>query len=204
MKAPADGMDTSHENGGIGYDEFQLAIIQGLAQVEDVTGEPLTWALFQYSKNLDTHKDNLRRKMLELATSDERPEHVTIDRSMYIPNTTMREMVFLNLNPGGVSAEAETADQGLDPHSSRTHKRTKSGDTEIRTGSLEVKTKLVYVGGSGRINGIRYGRPPRQGRGPRLPYARSQEDEKAMKDNEEAQWGLCALLDLYSLEQCQH
>ena len=113
MKQPVVDANASYEDGGLGYDEFQMAVIQGFAHVDDITGVPIIWALFQYTKNLDTHKENLKRKMAEWATSTDREVHVPIDRSLYIPHSTMREILSLNFNPGGVSAESEQADQGL-------------------------------------------------------------------------------------------
>lgn len=113
MKPSRDDAGASYEDGGLQYDEFQLAVIQGFAHVEDITGVPIIWALFQYSKNLETHKENLKRKMAEWATSPQRAEHVPINRSLYIPHTTMREILSLTFNPGGVSADADTADQGI-------------------------------------------------------------------------------------------
>lgn len=106
---------SSFENGGSKYDEFQMAIIQGFAHVEDITGVPIIWALFQYTKSLDTHKDNVKRRMTKWAstTTRDRPEHVQIDRSLYITDAAMRDILALNFNPGGVAAEADTADKGL-------------------------------------------------------------------------------------------
>lgn len=113
IKPPTDDSGTSYEDGGLKYDEFQLAIVQGFAHVDNIMEVPIIWALFQYTKNIDTHKDNLKRKMMEWATSTDRPEHVQIDRSLYIPHTTMREILSLTFNPGGVAAESDTADQGI-------------------------------------------------------------------------------------------
>ena len=64
---------------------------------------------------MDAHKDNLRRKMLEWATDTSRQTQVQIERSLYIPNSTMKEILTLNFNPGGILAEADMADLGLSP-----------------------------------------------------------------------------------------
>lgn len=68
--------------------------------------------------------------MLEWATSNERPEHMTIDRSLYIPHTTMREILSLNFNPEGVTANSDTADQGISIMICRS--RTSAQKAEIR------------------------------------------------------------------------
>jgi len=64
---------------------------------------------------METHKDNLRRKMTAWATSSAREVQVPIERGLYIPDSTMKEILSLDFNPGGILAEAETADLGLSP-----------------------------------------------------------------------------------------
>lgn len=64
---------------------------------------------------MDTHKDNLRRKMVTWATSTNRPVQVQIERSLYIPTSTMKEILSLTFNPGGILADAENADLGMSP-----------------------------------------------------------------------------------------
>jgi hypothetical protein len=114
MKPPAtDEGDTSYELGGRLYDKFQMATVKGFAHVYDLADVPAIWALFQYTKHLETHKDNLRRKMMAWATSSQRSEQVTIDRSFFLPDTTMKEILSLQFNPGGIVPEAEEADSGL-------------------------------------------------------------------------------------------
>ena len=116
LHAPShDAGGPSSENGGQKYDEFQMAVVMGFAHVDDIAGVPIIWALFQYSNKLDIHKDTLKRRMTEYAmtTTQDRPEQVTIDRSLYITDATMREIIAINFNPGGVSADADTADKGL-------------------------------------------------------------------------------------------
>lgn len=112
FKPPVDPGDVS-ENGGVLYDKFQMAIVQGFAHVPDITGVPSLWAQFQYTKNIAMHKENLKRKMRAWATAKDRKPHVPIDNGLYIPDATMREIITLNFNPGGVLAEADTADLGL-------------------------------------------------------------------------------------------
>lgn len=55
MKTTTDDEGASYEDGGLKYDEFQMAVIQGFAHVDDITGVPILWAMFQYTKNLETH-----------------------------------------------------------------------------------------------------------------------------------------------------
>lgn len=111
--ALTDPDDTSYESGGLPYDKFQLATLQGFAHAPDIGGVPVIWALFQQTKLMETHKDNIRRRMLEWATDPARPVQVQIERSLYIPNSTMKEILTLNFNPGGVLAEADAADLGM-------------------------------------------------------------------------------------------
>ena len=113
MKPPPDPSDTVSERGGVEYDPFQMAIIQGFAHAPDITGVPVLWGLFQYTKNLETHKDNLRRRMVAWSSSAEREVQVPIERALYIPDSTMKEILSLTFNPGGILAEADAADLGL-------------------------------------------------------------------------------------------
>jgi hypothetical protein len=92
---------------------IQMATVKGFAHVYDLADVPSIWALFQYTKHLETHKDNLRRKMMVWATSSQCSEQVTIDRSFFLPDATMKEILSLQLNPGGIVPEAEEADSGL-------------------------------------------------------------------------------------------
>ena len=62
---------------------------------------------------METHKDNIKRRMLAWATDATRPVQVPIDRSLYFPNSTLKEILTLNFNPGGILAEAEAADLGM-------------------------------------------------------------------------------------------
>ena len=108
-----DDADVSYESGGRNYDGFQMAMIKGFAHVPEIAEVPALWALFQYTKHLETHKSNLRRKMAAWAMSDDREYQVPIERSLFIPDATMKEILTLDFNPGGVLAEAEEADLGL-------------------------------------------------------------------------------------------
>ena len=113
---PPKDSETSYELGGRLYDKFQMAMVKGFAHVHDLADVPSIWALFQYTKHLETHKDNLRRKMLKWArTTDkkEREEQVQIDRSFFIPDATMKEILSLQFNPGGIVPVPEEADSGL-------------------------------------------------------------------------------------------
>lgn len=114
--APVDDPDTSYEFGGRLYDKFQLAIIKGFAHVHAIADVPAIWAMFQYTKHLETHKETLRRKMIAWATTTdrkERKEQVTIDRSFFLPDATMKEILSLQFNPGGIVPEPDEADSGL-------------------------------------------------------------------------------------------
>lgn len=128
--APTNPDDESYESGGRPFDKFQMATIQGFAHVTDITGVPLIWALFQYTKNMETHKDNIRRRMVEWATDPTREVQVHIERSWYIPNSTLKEILTLNFNPGGILAEADAADLGMSILICRT--RTVAAKTAIR------------------------------------------------------------------------
>ena len=105
------GDNTASEDGGKFYDSYQLAVIQGFSNSPSVAGIQPIWALFQHTKHLDTHRDNLKRKMIAWAEAQRR--HVAIDRGLYIPNASLREILSLRFNPGGAAAEVSTADQGI-------------------------------------------------------------------------------------------
>lgn len=114
LKPPStDPLDREYERGGVNYDKFQMAIIQGFAHAPSIHGVPVIWALFQSSKNLETHKDTLRRRMKAWAVGPDREVQVPIERSLFIPDASMKEILSLDFNPGGILAEAEAADQGL-------------------------------------------------------------------------------------------
>ena len=109
-RAPT-GDSTTYEDGGKYYDAYQLAVIQGFSHTASLAGIPPIWALFQHTKHLDTHRDNIKRKMVAWAEAQRR--HVAIDRGLYISNASLREILALKFNPGGAAAEVSTADQGI-------------------------------------------------------------------------------------------
>lgn len=101
----------AYEEGGKPYDNFQLAVLRGFSHTDKITQIPRIWPYFQQSKHMDTHKDNIRRQMVEWATNQR--IQVGIDRSMVITNSTLREILSLNFNPDGSTAEVDTCDKGL-------------------------------------------------------------------------------------------
>ena len=107
---PADP-SMSYEEGGKHYDKYQLAIIKGFAHTHLLNEVPTIWPMFQHTKHMDTHKDNIKRKMIEWATAQK--THVAIDRGLYFSNSTMREIISLRFNPGGTTADVGTADNGI-------------------------------------------------------------------------------------------
>ena len=109
----ADPAPSTYEDGGKYYDKFQLAILMGFAQTDDVANIPRIWASFQYTKNMDTHKDNIKRGMMDWATSDIHPMHVAIDRSLLLTTNTVREILALKFTPNGLSTDTDTAHLGM-------------------------------------------------------------------------------------------
>ena len=97
------------EEGGKPYDPFQLAIIQGFSHSTTPATIPPIWALFTTTKHIDTHKDNLKKKMKLWAEA----KHVQIDRGLLFLNSTIREILTLRFNPGNTTAVYSTAEQGL-------------------------------------------------------------------------------------------
>ena len=133
---PSDPGEAEYERGGVNYDKFQMAVVQGFAQASDLTGVLVLWALFQYTKNIETHKDNLRRKMMAWASNPNPSDpkckvQVPIERGLYIPDSTIKEILSLNFNPGGILAEADVADLGLSPLICRA--RTRAAKAAIRS-----------------------------------------------------------------------
>ena len=110
--APATStVGSSYEEGGKFYDEYQLAILKGFAHTHQVAHVPPIWPMFQHTKHMDTHRDNILRKMKEWAT---RPENqVNIDRSLYLSNTSLKDVLSLRFNPGGTTAELYSVDSGI-------------------------------------------------------------------------------------------
>ncbi len=92
-----------YEEGGRNYDEFQLAVLRGFAHTSDMAQVPTIWSMFQHTKHMDTHKDNIRRCMNRWATTVDpsKPYHVDIERSIHFPLSTLREILSLKFNLGG-------------------------------------------------------------------------------------------------------
>jgi hypothetical protein len=84
---------SAYEEGGKKYDEYQQAILKGFAHTHEQNEVPRIWGAFQSTKHMDTHRDNITRAMMVWATSQQ--QHVTIDRSLYLPVTTLREILAL-------------------------------------------------------------------------------------------------------------
>ena len=103
---------TGFENGGKEYDEFQVAILRGFAHSHNIADIPKIWPMFQYTKHIETHRDNIRREMIHWAKNAQ-PDQVPIDRGVFFPNSVMKDILALRFNPGGPIAEAITSDQGL-------------------------------------------------------------------------------------------
>ncbi len=110
----ADG-SSAYEEGGKNYDEFQLAVLRGFAHTHMINFIPPIWPMFQYSKHIDSHRDNLRRKMIEWSVSitPTKPDHVMIERGLYFPTQVMRDILALRFNPGGPTADVSTASKGM-------------------------------------------------------------------------------------------
>jgi hypothetical protein len=101
----------SYEEGRKKYDEYQLAILKGFSHTHLPSEIPRVWPMFQHTKHMDTHRDNILWSMDSWATSQSR--HVSIDRGLYLPNLTMRELLSLRFNPGNTIADLSTADSGM-------------------------------------------------------------------------------------------
>lgn len=111
LAASAGGLAAAYEDGGRNYDKYQLAVIRGFSHSPNLNGVQQIWALFQTTKHADTHKNNLKRKMIQWADAQRPP--VAIDRNLYITNATLKDILALRFNPGNSMAELETADQGI-------------------------------------------------------------------------------------------
>ena len=103
---------TSYDNGGKDYDEFQIAILKGFSHSHRIGDIPKIWPMFQYTKNIENHRDNIKREMVSWAKNAQ-PDQVPIDRGVFFPNSVLKDILALRFNPGGPIAEAVTADQGL-------------------------------------------------------------------------------------------
>ena len=103
---------TLYDQGGRDYDEFQVAILRGFSHSYNISDIPPVWQLFQYTKQVDTHRDNVKRHMKTWA-NNAKPDQVMIDRGLYFTTQTMKDILALRFNPGGPMAEVATAGQGL-------------------------------------------------------------------------------------------
>jgi hypothetical protein len=97
----------SYDKGGKYYDKFQLAVLQGFSHLPDLSGVQQIWALFQFTKHSDTHKNNIKKKMARWADTQRPP--VMIDRGLYITNASLKDILALQFNPGNTMADVATA-----------------------------------------------------------------------------------------------
>jgi hypothetical protein len=67
--------------------------------------------MLQHTMHMDMHKDNIKRKMQEWAAAQ--CIHVVIDRGLYFPNLTIREILSLQFNPGETTTELSSANSGI-------------------------------------------------------------------------------------------
>ncbi len=58
---------TSTKSEGKMYDEHEVAMLKGFCHVGSVGELPPIWSLFQTSKNVDTHRANIKASMEEWA-----------------------------------------------------------------------------------------------------------------------------------------
>lgn len=58
---------TSYKEGGKCYDEYQLAVLKGFTHTHYIPDVPPIWPMFQHTKHMDTHRNNIIRKMKEWA-----------------------------------------------------------------------------------------------------------------------------------------
>ena len=114
-QATSTSSTTAYEEGGRYYDDFQLAVLRGFSHTHDVTKIPAIWPLFQYTKHMDTHRDNIKRKMEDWALSitPTKRIQVQIERGLYLAKSTMQDILAMRFNPGGGTAELATVTQGL-------------------------------------------------------------------------------------------
>ena len=107
----ARGDSSSYEEGGKFYDTYQLAVLKGFSHTHHIPDVPLIWPMFQHTKHMDTHRDNIKRKMKEWAA---RPDiQAVIDRSLYLSNAAMKDILALRFNQGSTTAELPTIDCGM-------------------------------------------------------------------------------------------
>ena len=111
LAASAGGVASAYEEGGRNYDKYQLAVVRGFSHTHEFTGIQKIWALFQTTKHVETHRNNIKRTMAHWADAQRPP--VLIDRNLYITNATLKDILALRFNPGNSTAELETAEQGL-------------------------------------------------------------------------------------------
>ena len=102
---------SSYEEGGKFYDGYQLAVLKGFAHTHHIPSVPQIWPMFQHTKHTDTHRDNIKRLMREWAMHPS--VQVAIDRSLYLPSSTMKDILALRFAPNGTAAELATVDCGI-------------------------------------------------------------------------------------------
>ena len=102
---------TAYEEGGELYDIYQLSVLQGFAHIHLPTEVPKIWPTFQHTEHMDTHRDNICRQMDMWATAQ--PHHFGIDRGLYLPIITLREILSLQFSPGGTVSDLSSANSGM-------------------------------------------------------------------------------------------
>lgn len=151
LAASSGGVASAYEEGGRYYDKYQLAILRGFSHCHALQGIQQIWALFQTTKHADTHKNNLLRKMARWADAQRPP--VSIDRNLYLTNSTLKDILSLKFNPGNTTADLSTAEQGMSilichPRSSESKAAQRQrelieGKTSKTSLSLDDATRLV-------------------------------------------------------------
>jgi hypothetical protein len=95
--------------GGRMYSENNVAALKGYCGVVDPSKIPTIWDSFQQTKEIASHRHNLRVSMTKWA----RQTGKEIDKAPFFTEQTIRDMVTLNFNPGEAVPTYASAQRGL-------------------------------------------------------------------------------------------
>ena len=118
MGARSDGSGAATVNGkgavamkpkGVQYDEFERAALRGFSCRRKDGELQLIWKEFQMSKNLDTARANIKKKMIQWSGA----MGVPIDKGVHFDKKVMQDIMGAQPSPGGNLAVLEYAARGV-------------------------------------------------------------------------------------------
>lgn len=105
------GAGVQDRDEGKHYTDIEIANLKGYSGVDSVLRLSKIWAEFQTTKNVESHRQMLRRYMQTWADK----HSVRLDKRVYFSDKFLEALVKMKLNPGACVAVYESCDEGLSP-----------------------------------------------------------------------------------------